>query len=385
VARLRFRGIGAPDLTLGERAWRLRWDMLVILTAVAAIGVAMLYSAANADLEPWAWRHATRYAACLALLLAVALVDVRLLLRFAYPLYLAVLGLLAAVELKGVVGMGAQRWISLGIIQLQPSELMKIAVVLALARYFHGLGAEEVGRLRHLLVPTALIAAPVAMVLRQPDLGTAVLVAAAGAAVLVAAGIHWSALLAGAAAGLASVPIGWQFLHDYQRRRILIFLDPEADPLGAGYHAMQSKIALGSGGMFGKGFLQGTQSHLNFVPEKQTDFVFAMLAEEFGLAGAAVLLGLYVVLLIYGYAIALACRHQFGRLLAIGVTATLFLYVFVNVAMVTGLVPVVGVPLPLISYGGTAMLTVMLGFGLLMNVFVNRDARIGRHGENLDR
>jgi rod shape determining protein RodA len=251
--------------------------MLVVVTAVAAIGVAMLYSAANGSFEPWAWRHSTRYAACLALLLAVALVDVRLLLRLAYPFYLGVLGLLAAVELKGIIGMGAQRWINLGIIQLQPSELMKIAVVLATARYYHGLGVDEVGRLRHLVLPLAFVAAPVALVLRQPDLGTAVLVAAAGTAVLVAAGTHWAALLGGAAAGLTALPVGWQFLHDYQRRRILTFLAPETDPLGAGYHSMQAKIALGSGGLFGKGFLQGTQSHLNFVPEKQTDFVFAML------------------------------------------------------------------------------------------------------------
>jgi rod shape determining protein RodA len=278
VARLRIRGMGRPGLTLSERAWRIRWDMLVILTAIAGIGVAMLYSAANGSLEPWAWRHATRYAAFLMLLLAVALADLRLLLRLAYPLYFAVLGLLAAVELMGIAGMGAQRWINLGIIQLQPSELMKIAVVLAVARYFHGLGGEEVGRLRHLVLPLAFVAAPVVLVLRQPDLGTAVLVAAGGAAVLVAAGVHWSALLAGAAAAMVALPVGWQLLHDYQRRRILTFLDPESDPLGAGYHIMQSKIALGSGGLFGKGFLQGTQSHLNFVPEKQTDFVFAMLA-----------------------------------------------------------------------------------------------------------
>ncbi len=374
-------GLGPPEQTLLERFLQIRWGILVLLTVITGVGGAMLYSAANGAMEPWAGRHLIRYGVCLLFLLTLALIDIRLLLRAAYPVYFGGMALLVAVEVKGLVGMGAQRWIDLGVVQLQPSEVMKLAVVLALARYFHGVRLEQIGRLQHLLVPLAITVAPVLLVLRQPDLGTAALLLAGGVAVLFAAGIRWWVFAGGAALGLAAMPVGWQFLRDYQQRRVMTFFNPENDPLGAGYHITQSKIALGSGGLFGKGFLAGTQSHLNFVPERQTDFVFAMLAEEFGLAGALGLIGLYTLLIAYGFAIGLGCRHTFGRLVAVGVSAIVFLYLFINVAMVTGLVPVVGVPLPLVSYGGTAMLTVMLAFGLLMNVYINRHLRLGRHGE----
>ncbi len=228
--------------------------------------------------------------------------------------------------------------------------------------------------------PLLMVAAPSALVLRQPDLGTALMLVIAGGAIFFAAGVRmWKFAVVGTAA-IVSVPVTWQFLRDYQRTRVLSFLDPENDPLGAGYHIIQSKIALGSGGMFGKGFLQGSQSHLNFLPEKQTDFIFTLLAEEWGLVGGLTLLGLYVLLLVYGFAISLRSRNHFGRLLGMGVTTTFFLYVFINIAMVMGLIPVVGVPLPLISYGGTAMLTLLFGFGLLLGVYVHRDMVIGRRG-----
>jgi len=257
---------------------------------------------------------------------------------------------------------------------------MKIATVLALARYFHGVAVEEIGRPLLLVVPALIVAAPAVLVLKQPDLGTAVMLILAGAAMFFAAGVRLWKFAAVLAVAVAAMPVAWSMLHDYQRRRILVFLDPASDPLGAGYHILQSKIALGSGGLFGKGFMLGSQSHLNFLPEKQTDFVFTMLAEEVGLVGGLGLLGLYAVMLAYAVAVALRARNQFGRLVAIGVGATLFLYVFINIAMVMGLVPVVGVPLPLVSYGGTAMLTAMTGLGLVMNVYVNRDLRIGRRG-----
>ena len=276
--------------------------------------------------------------------------------------------------------MGAQRWIDLGVVQLQPSELMKIALVLALARFFHGFSYEEVGNPLNLLVPLLLIALPAVLVLRQPDLGTALMMLAGSGAIFFLAGVRiWKFMLV-IAAGLGAIPIAWQFLRGYQKQRILTFLDPESDPLGSGYHILQSKIALGSGGMFGKGFLKGSQSHLNFLPEKQTDFIFTMLAEEFGMVGGLAMLGLYVLTIGYGFAIAIRCRSQFGRLVAMGVTTTLFLYLFINVAMVMGLIPVVGVPLPLISYGGTAMLTMMIGLGLLLGVSIHRDVRIARSG-----
>ena len=313
-------------------------------------------------------------------MLAVAVTDIRLWMRYAYTLYFLVLALLIAVEVMGVIGMGAQRWINLGFIQLQPSEIMKITLVLALARYFHGATLEEIGRPSFLLIPLALLGAPVVLVLRQPDLGTAIMLSLTAGVIFFVAGVRaWKfGLIIGAV--LAAMPLAWTMLHGYQKRRILTFLDPESDPLGAGYHILQSKIALGSGGVFGKGFLGGTQSHLNFLPEKQTDFIFTMLAEEFGMAGGLALLGIYALVLIYGFAIALRVRNQFGRLVTMGIIGTFFFYIFINIAMVMGLVPVVGVPLPLVSYGGTAMLSLMIGFGFVLCAYVHRDVRVGRHG-----
>ncbi len=370
--------LNAPQMTLGQKAWQIHWTFVVLICCIAAIGVTMLYSAGNGSFDPWASRHITRFAAGLGVLVAMALIDIRVWLRHAYVLYLLALALLVVVEVAGAAGMGARRWINLGFLTIQPSELMKITIVLALARYFHGSSIEGVGRLRYLIMPLFIVAAPAALVLRQPDLGTALMLVFVSAGLMFLAGVRiWKFAVVGLAA-VTSVPVAWQFLHDYQKRRVLTFFDPESDPLGGGYHIIQSKIALGSGGLFGKGLLQGTQSHLNFLPEMQTDFIFTMLAEEFGLTGGLVLLALYTLVLIYGIAISARCRSQFGRLVGMGATLTFFLYVFINIAMVTGLIPVVGVPLPLISYGGTAMLTVLVGFGLLMNVYVHRDVAIGR-------
>ena len=370
--------LNAPQMTLGQKAWQIHWTLLVLTCCIAAIGVTMLYSAGNGSFDPWASRHVVRFVAGLGALIVVALVDIRIWLRHAYVLYLLTLALLGVVEVAGSAGMGARRWIDLGFLTIQPSELMKITIVLALARYFHGCSVEDVRRLRYLIVPLFIVAAPAALVLRQPDLGTALMLVFVGAGLMFVAGVRiWKFVVVGLAA-IASVPVAWQFLHDYQKQRVLTFFNPESDPLGAGYHIIQSKIALGSGGLFGKGLLQGTQSHLSFLPEMQTDFIFTMLAEEFGLTGGLSLLFLYTVILIYGIAISVRCRSQFGRLVGFGATLTFFLYVFINIAMVMGLIPVVGVPLPLISYGGTAMLTVLVGFGLLMNVYVHRDVVIGR-------
>lgn len=371
--------------SLKDKILRIRWLLILALCAIAGIGVAMLYSAAGGSMQPWAIRHLVRFLVALGLLLVVALSDIRLWLRLAYPVYFAALVLLVIVDIAGVIGMGAQRWIDLGIINLQPSEVMKIALVLALARYFHGMASEDLGRPWQLVVPALMVLVPVALVLKQPDLGTATMLLIGGAAMFFAAGVRLWMFLAVGLAGLASLPVAWQMLHDYQRRRVLTFLDAETDPLGSGYHILQSKIALGSGGLFGKGYMQGTQSHLNFLPEKQTDFIFTMLAEEFGLVGSLSVLALYAVVLAYCLAIAITAKSQFGRLLAIGVAATFFLYVFINIAMVMGLIPVVGIPLPLVSYGGTAILSLMLGFGLVMCVYVHRDVMISRHsgGERL--
>ena len=370
--------------TVLDRLRHLNWSLMILFSVVACIGFAMLYSAASGNWEPWAIRQIVRFCAGLVLATAIALIDLRLLMRWSYLAYGAVFTLLAAVELAGEIGMGAQRWINLGIFQLQPSELMKIAVIVALARYYHDLTHSQVGRARYLLIPLALVLAPAALVLRQPDLGTAGMIFLGGGAVIFLAGARgWLAYIIPALVILA-VPVGWPFLRDYQKNRILMFLNPEADPLGAGYHILQSKIALGSGGLFGKGFLQGSQSHLNFLPERQTDFIFTMFAEEFGMAGALGLLTLFGLIIAYGFVIGLRVNSQFGRLMSLGVTTTLFLYVFTNIAMVIGLIPVVGVPLPLISYGGTVLLTMMIILGLLMCAYANRDTVIARHGAGED-
>ena len=281
-----------PDLRLTQKLWQINWGLVLVIALVAAIGVLMLYSAANGSPDPWAKRQAVRFGIGLLVLFAAALIDIRIWFRLAYPIYFLALGLLGAVEVVGTVGMGAQRWIDLKFIQLQPSEVMKVALVLALARYFHGLSHEDVGRISYLLVPLGLVLAPAALVLKQPDLGTTCMLLMAAAAVFFVAGIRWWKFAVVAAAGLAAIPVAWNFLHEYQRQRVLTFLNPENDPLGAGYHTLQAMIALGSGGMFGKGFLKGSQAHLNFLPEKQTDFIFTMLAEEFGMVGGLTLLGL---------------------------------------------------------------------------------------------
>ena len=368
-----------PGIAFVDRVGEIDWGLVALVGVIAGIGVAMLYSAGGGAVDPWCRRQAIRIAVFTPLMLAAAVVGLRFWMRRAYAVYALALALVIAVEIAGATGMGAQRWIDLHVFRLQPSEPMKIALVLALARYFHGVNPEDMGRPVTLLPPLALVALPTALVLRQPDLGTAIMLVLGAGAVLFAAGVRWWKFAAAGIAAAVAAPVVWSLLHDYQRRRVMTFLDPESDPLGAGYHIIQSTIALGSGGLFGKGFLSGTQSQLDFLPERRTDFIFTALAEEFGLVGAAAVLLLYGLLFVYGAAVALRARARFGRLLAVGVSATLFLYVFINVAMVTGLIPVVGVPLPLISYGGTAMLTAMWGIGLLLCVSIDRDLVIG-HG-----
>jgi rod shape determining protein RodA len=308
----------------------------------------------------------------------IALIDIKWWQRLAYPAYVIGLVMLVAVEIAGHVGMGAQRWIDLGFIKLQPSELMKVAVIMALARYFHGAAPEDMRRLSFLLPPAILILLPFCMVVLQPDLGTSLMMAMAGAAMFFIAGAPLWIFIGGGALMLLSMPVVWMLMHEYQKQRVLTFLNPESDPLGTGYHIMQSKIALGSGGIHGKGFMNGTQSHLNFLPEKQTDFIFTLWAEEWGLWGGLFLL--IITGLIFGYCayISFRCRHAFGRLLSFGLMVNFSLYVFVNIAMVMGLIPVVGAPLPLVSYGGTALLSVMAGFGLVLSSSLHRDAKLPR-------
>ncbi|MGK7867759.1 rod shape-determining protein RodA [Falsiroseomonas sp. E2-1-a20] len=359
-----------------EKLWQIPWVFVLVLCGVGVVGYVALYSAGGGAAEPYAAKHAIRFGFGLVLMLSIALVDIRLIARLAWLGYAAGVGLLVLVAFHGQVGGGAQRWLDLGGFQLQPSELMKIMLVLALAAWFHKASWERIGNPLFLIPPIVAVLVPAALILRQPNLGTALITLMVGGAVFFAAGVRlWKFAIILAAAGVAA-PIAYEHLHDYQRARITTFLDPESDPLGAGYNIIQSKIALGSGGFWGKGFLQGTQGHLNFLPEKQTDFIFTMLAEEFGLVGALSVLGLLATVVAFGFLVALRSRHQFGRLLAVGLATNYFLYVFVNIAMVTGAIPVGGVPLPLISHGGSAMLTAMVGFGLLMSAHVHREAEL---------
>jgi rod shape determining protein RodA len=367
--------------TLWKRAGDIHWMLLLVVTAIAGVGVAMLYSVAQGDFDSLAYTQLTRFGIGLCVLLAVSLVHIRVWYKLSYPIYGIVLLLLVAVEVMGITRGGAQRWVDLGFMVLQPSELMKLALVMALARFFHGRASEEVRQYRHLIIPTLMIAVPCALVVRQPDLGTTLLLTMGGVAILFIAGVKARLFAIAAMLTIVAIPIGMNFfMKDYQVERVMTFLNPDRDPLGSGYHANQSMIALGSGGVSGKGYMQGTQVHLDFLPEKQTDFIFTALAEEFGFMGGLFLLGLYLMVLVYAFRIALSSRNHFGRLLAIGMATTLFLYVFINVAMVMGLVPVVGVPLPMVSYGGSAMLTVLVGLGFVMSVHLHRDVLISRQG-----
>jgi rod shape determining protein RodA len=365
---------------IGTKVWQVNWLYVLLLCVLAGVGYAALYSAAGGSTEPYASRHVLRFAAGLVLTIGIALIDIRFIARLAWPSYFVGLVLLLLVMRFGHVGKGAQRWLELGGLQLQPSELMKIALVMALASWFHRASWERIGNPLFLIPPVIAVLAPVGLIVKEPNLGTAVITAMLGAAMLFAAGVRWWKFLLVALPIPFAAELIYNHLHDYQRARIDTFLYPESDPLGAGYNIIQSKIALGSGGMWGQGYLQGTQGHLDFLPEKQTDFIFTMIGEEFGFVGGVAVMALLALIVLGGMLIALRCRHQFGRLLAFGIATNFFLYVFVNIAMVMGAIPVGGVPLPLVSHGGSAMFTVMIGFGLLMSVHVHRDVEFSTSG-----
>ena len=354
------------------------WGLVLVMTVIAAVGVMVLYSIASGSWEPWAGSHAIRYGVALIIMLTIAVIDIRVWGAIAYPMYGGALILLIAVEIVGDIALGAQRWLDLGFIRLQPSEFMKIGMVLALARYYHDLPDGATTSIRGHIIPILMLALPAGLIMHQPDLGTALLVVGAAVVIIFLAGLAWKWVIAGGLAAATMVPLAFFFiLHDYQRERVLTFLTPDRDPLGAGYHVTQSKIAIGNGGFFGQGFMQGSEAQLDFLPEKHTDFIFTNIAEEFGLIGALFVLSLYVVAIIYAIGIARNARTTFGKLVSAGMAATLFLYVVINALMIMGLAPVVGVPMPLLSFGGTAMLTIMVGYGLVLNVKVHRDQPIG--------
>lgn len=357
------------------KLYELNWALVLLLVLLGSAGIGMLYSVADGAWDPWAIRHATRFAMGMTVMLVAALFPPRFWMGLAYPIYLGALALLVGVELFGLTIQGAQRWLEIGPIRMQPSEVMKLALVLALARFYHDLPADKANSPFGLLTPLFLIGAPAALILSQPDLGTTVLLVATGAVIVFLSGLSWKIIAGAAGAAAVGIPLFLRFgIEDYQRARILTFLNPEADPMGAGYHILQSKIALGSGGFTGRGYMQGTQSHLNFLPEKQTDFIFTMLGEEFGFVGGIVILLIYALVLANSVLIAASCKSRFLRLTVMGVATTFALYVFINAGMVTGLLPVVGVPLPLISYGGTVLMTVLFGFGLILGAHIHRHA-----------
>ena len=371
-------------LSLADKLYEVNWGLVLLITIIAGVGVAMLYSVAGGSWDPWASKQAIKFALGFVMMIVVAMVDIRVWMNIAYPFYAISLFLLLGVELMGMAHLGAQRWISLGPLELQPSEPMKIAMILALAKFLHGRSVEEVSKPLGLFIPLVMIGMPAVLVAIQPNLGTTIILALDGCALLFLAGLSWWWILPTLIAIAGAVPVAWKFvLHDYQKARVMTFLNPESDALGAGWNITQAKIAVGSGGAAGKGFLQGTQSRLNFLPEKQTDFIWTNFAEEFGFVGCIAILILFGVVIGYGVQIAMSARSQFGRLLAMGVTLNFFFYIMINGLMVMGLIPVVGIPMPLISYGGTAMLAVMFGFGLLLCVHVHRMVEIPRHSTGI--
>jgi rod shape determining protein RodA len=383
VSVLERRLIRQTSFDLTGKLFRIPWLYVLLLCVLAGIGYVALYSAGGGSPEPYATRHLLRFAFGLVVMIGVALIDIRFIARFSWLAYGVGIALLVLVLKMGHVGKGAQRWIELAGMQWQPSELMKLALVMAIAHWFHRASWERAGNPLFLVPPTLAVLLPVALILKEPNLGTAVITAVVGFSIFLGAGLRWWKVAIIVAGVVGATPLIYNHLHDYQRARIETFLNPESDPLGAGYNILQSKIALGSGGMWGEGFLQGTQGHLNFLPEKQTDFIFTLFAEEFGLVGGLTLLGLLGVIALAGMAIALRCHHQYGRLVALGISTNFFMYVFVNVAMVMGAIPVGGVPLPLVSHGGSAMIMVMLGFGVLLSVHVHRDVEFATPGDDL--
>lgn len=360
------------ELKPGSIAERFNWPILGLTFALILFGIVMMISAGGGEWTLYARPQFIRILLAVAIMLAMPFIPLRVLLQYAFVIYGLSVLVLIGVDVIGHIGMGAQRWIKVGGLNIQPSEFMKLALILALARYFHQLQPEDIRRFNFLIPPLLMIVIPAILILRQPNLGTATITVLIGLGMLFLAGLQWRYIITAVVGVVSAAPLAWHFMHDYQKRRVLTFLDPEKDPLGAGYNILQSMIAIGSGGFFGKGFLQGSQSQLDFLPEKQTDFIFTMLAEEFGFLGGFVLIAVYFALMGICTTVALRSKSTFGAMIASGIGLLLFIHVMINCAMVMGLVPVVGVPLPLLSYGGSITVSTIFAIGLLLNVYVNR-------------
>ena len=357
---------------------RLPWRLIFLVVGIGGIGFITLYSAAGGSFEPWALKQGMIFLFFLSVAVAMSWIRETTIKQLTVPVFTVILVMLVLVEILGFVGKGAQRWLDLGVIRLQPSEFMKPAIVLVLARFYELLPPADVRRWRGIWPAALLIGVPWALVLVQPDLGTATMILLGGITVMFVAGVPMRLFLAGAAVIAVAAPIAYSLMHEYQQKRVLIFLDPQSDPLGAGYHISQSKIAIGSGGIFGKGFLNGSQSHLDYLPEGHTDFAFATMVEEWGLVGGAILILAFAFVVRWGMRVAYTARSRFAQLAAAGLSATIFFYASINLMMVMGLAPVVGIPLPLVSYGGSAVMTVMICLGILMAL--ERHQRTGARG-----
>ena len=354
-----------------QKIKHLNYLLIFLLILLSFIGAAGLYSAADGSYQPWASRHLIRFYVFLLMAIVISIIDIKLIYKYCYLLFIISLLLLISVEIIGVLGKGATRWIRIFGLSVQPSELVKITIILALAKFYHDIKFENVKKISYLFFPFLILIIPFIFVLIQPDLGTALSIIMLGIFILFLAGIRVWKFILGFIATVISIPIILQFIKPYQKERIISFLNPENDPLGQGYQLIQSKIALGSGGATGKGFLQGTQSYLEYLPEKQTDFIFTLIGEEFGFLGTIFIISLFILLIAVCYFISIKCFHSFGKILVLGVASNIFIYVFMNIAMVSGLLPVVGIPLPLISYGGSVMLSIMISMGLILNVDLN--------------
>lgn len=357
---------------------KLNWTLLFLILTTCSYGLLILYSAGRGNFHPWAYKQAINILVCMPLVLIIAFINIRTLYNLSWIIYLGVLAFLIIVEISGYTAMGATRWINIGPFRFQPSEPAKLAIVLMLARYFHNISQNNVDKIRYLILPVSALLLPAALVIKQPDLGTGIIILVVALSIFFAAGVSiWKFVILGVST-LASMPIIWQFLKEYQKKRVLVFLNPEYDPRGAGYNIIQSKIAIGSGKIFGKGVASGTQSHLSFLPEYQTDFIFAAMCEEFGFVGGMFLILLYAAIIYVSLAVAVNTRNIYGKLLVIGVVSIFFSHIFINISMVMGMMPAVGVPLPLISYGGTMIGSMLGGFGIIMNVHINREVDIRR-------
>ncbi|PPR47052.1 MAG: Rod shape-determining protein RodA [Alphaproteobacteria bacterium MarineAlpha5_Bin9] len=358
-----------------NKFYKFNFLLFITIIIIGLIGFFALYSAAHGSLDPWAKKHIIRFFLSSLLLIFISLINLKFIYKYAYLFFIICLSLLLIVQIFGTLGYGAKRWVYLLGISIQPSELIKIGIILALGKYYHDLRYDRIGKISNLFLPLLIIFLPFTLIILQPDLGTSLMIVVLGVAIMFSAGVKLWKFILGSLSLIFIAPFVWNFLKPYQQKRLFSFFNPELDPLGSGYQIIQSKIALGSGGIFGKGFLQGTQSYLDYLPEKQTDFIFTLIGEEFGFLGLIFILILFLIIIFICFYISVISNNIFGRIVSIGISINLFLYVLLNTFMVTGLIPVVGVPIPLISHGGTVMLSIMTCFGILMNIGINSNQK----------